>query len=414
MRVGIVCPYSFDVPGGVQYHVRDLAEYLLAANHEVSVLAPAEEGTTLPPYVVSSGRAVPVRYNGSVARLNFGVVTASRVSRWLAEGSFDVLHIHEPVTPSVAVLALWAAKGPIVATFHTSNLRSRAMQAAYPLLRPSLEKIDGRIAVSEDARRTVTSHLGGDAVVIPNGVSVATFGAATPTPAWQGSAMAPTIGFLGRLDEPRKGLPVLAAAMDRVLERLPGVRLLIAGPGSIAEARARMSPRVDAASTFLGVVTDVEKASFLSSLDLYIAPQTGGESFGIVLVEAMAAGAPVLASDLPAFTRVLSLGSVTAGRHFPVENAAALADEIVALLADTRTRAQLRALGLRRAADFDWSVVAADVLAVYETVTHATVPHGTTTHGTTTHGTMTHGATTHGTTTHGAETQPGEDGTWRR
>ena len=240
MRVGIVCPYSFDVPGGVQYHVRDLAEYLLAANHEVSVLAPAEEGTTLPPYVVSSGRAVPVRYNGSVARLNFGVVTASRVSRWLAEGSFDVLHIHEPVTPSVAVLALWAAKGPIVATFHTSNLRSRAMQAAYPLLRPSLEKIDGRIAVSEDARRTVTSHLGGDAVVIPNGVSVATFGSATPTPAWQGSAMAPTIGFLGRLDEPRKGLPVLAAAMDRVLERVPGVRLLIAGPGSVAEARHRL------------------------------------------------------------------------------------------------------------------------------------------------------------------------------
>ena len=138
MRVGIVCPYSFDVPGGVQYHVRDLAEYLLAANHEVSVLAPAEEGTTLPPYVVSSGRAVPVRYNGSVARLNFGVVTASRVSRWLADGSFDVLHIHEPVTPSVAVLALWAAKGPIVATFHTSNLRSLAMQAAYPLRRPSL------------------------------------------------------------------------------------------------------------------------------------------------------------------------------------------------------------------------------------------------------------------------------------
>ena len=130
------------------------------------------------------------------------------------------------------------------------------------------------------------------------------------------------------------------------------------------------------------------------SLDLYIAPQTGGESFGIVLVEAMAAGAPVLASDLPAFTRVLSLGSVTAGRHFPVENAAALADEIVALLADARTRAQLRALGLRRAADFDWSVVAADVLAVYETVTHATVPYRT--------------------TTHGAETQPGEGGTWRR
>ena len=117
------------------------------------------------------------------------------------------------------MLALWAAEGPIVATFHTSNLRSRAMQAAYPLLRPSLEKIAGRIAVSEDARRTVTTHLGGDAVVIPNGVNVDRFAAAPPRPQWQGTDGAPTIAFLGRIDEPRKGLPVLAAAMPEVLAK---------------------------------------------------------------------------------------------------------------------------------------------------------------------------------------------------
>ena len=172
MRIGIVCPYSFDVPGGVQFHVRDLAEHFLGQGHHASVLAPADEDTPLPDYVESVGRAVPVRYNGSVARLNFGPLTAARVGRWLEAGDFDVVHIHEPVTPSIALLALWSAEGPVVATFHTSNLRSRAMQAAYPLLRPSLEKINGRIAVSEDARRTVTTHLGGDAVVIPNGVKV--------------------------------------------------------------------------------------------------------------------------------------------------------------------------------------------------------------------------------------------------
>jgi phosphatidylinositol alpha-mannosyltransferase len=121
MKVGIVCPYSFDVPGGVQIHVRDLAEYLLARGHGVSVLAPADDDTPIPAYVESAGRAVPVPYNGSVARVSFGPVTAARVHRWLDEGSFDVLHLHEPVTPSLSVLALWHATGPIVATFHTAS-----------------------------------------------------------------------------------------------------------------------------------------------------------------------------------------------------------------------------------------------------------------------------------------------------
>ena len=144
MRVGMVCPYSFDVPGGVQFHVRDLTEYLIGLGHEVQVLAPADDDLDLPAYLTSSGRAVPVRYNGSVARLTFGPVTSARATRWLEQGDFDVVHIHEPVTPSVSVLTLWATDAPVVATFHTSNLRSRAMQAAYPLLRPSLEKIVGR------------------------------------------------------------------------------------------------------------------------------------------------------------------------------------------------------------------------------------------------------------------------------
>ena len=231
MRIGIVSPYSFDVPGGVQLHVRDLAEYFISQGHHVSVLAPADDDTPLPDYVVSSGRAVPVRYNGSVARLSFGPLTAARVGRWVEAGRFDVVHIHEPVAPSVSVLALWAVDGPIVATFHTSNLRSRAMQAAYPLLRPSLEKISARIAVSEDARRTVTTHLGGDAVVIPNGVFVERFASAEHRPDWEGTPERPTIAFLGRMEEPRKGMPLLAQALPEIVREIPGVRVLIAGPG---------------------------------------------------------------------------------------------------------------------------------------------------------------------------------------
>lgn len=372
MRIGLVSPYSFDVPGGVQFHIRDLAEYLIAHGHHASVLAPADEGTVLPSYVVPAGRAVPIRYNGSTARLLFGPVAAARVGRWLDEGDFDVVHIHEPLAPSLSILALWAATSPVVATFHTSNVRSRVMQAAYPLLRPSLEKIHGRIAVSEDARRTVTTHIGGDAVVIPNGVDTRAFAQATRDPRWTGAPGRPTLVFLGRIDEPRKGLQVLAAAMPAILDEVPGARLLVVGPGSLDAARARLTERVLAATEFLGALSDEDKAAVLASADLYVAPHTGGESFGIVLVEAMAAGAPVLASDLAAFQRVLDGGrSGMAGATFANERPEDLAARAVELLRDPARLRALSELGQERARVFDWQVVAKEILAVYETVLDA-------------------------------------------
>lgn len=366
MRIGIVCPYSFDVPGGVQFHVRDLAEHFIGQGDEVSVIAPADSDTELPDYVVSAGRATAVRYNGSVARLNFGPVTAGKVGRWLDQGRFDVLHLHEPVTPSVSVLALMAADGPIVATFHTSMLRSRTMQTAYPIIRPSLEKIAGRIAVSEDARRTVTTHVGGDAVVIPNGVYVDRFASARRNPAWCGTPTRPTIAFLGRMGEPRKGLPVLAAALPAVLAEVPGLRVLVAGPGDERDVSADWAPEVRGAVEFLGAVSDEDKASLLASADVYIAPNTGGESFGIILIEAMSAGACVLASDLSAFSRVLDGG--VAGAMFRNEEPAHLAETLVGLLREPSRRAELARAGQARARSFDWSVVAEQIRAVYETV----------------------------------------------
>ncbi|MGW3241132.1 glycosyltransferase family 4 protein [Streptomyces sp. NPDC001070] len=363
MRIGIVSPYSWDVPGGVQFHIRDLAEHLIALGHQVSVLAPADDDTPLPPYVVSSGRAVPVPYNGSVARLNFGFLSAARVRRWLHEGAFDVIHVHEPSSPSLGLLTCWAAQGPIVATFHTSNPRSRAMIAAYPILQAALEKISARIAVSEYARRTLVEHLGGDAVVIPNGVDVGFFARAEPKAEWQGQ----TIGFIGRIDEPRKGLPVLMKALPKILAERPRTRLLVAGRGDEAEAVEDLPREMRDRVEFLGMVSDEDKARLLRSVDLYVAPNTGGESFGIILVEAMSAGAPVLASDLDAFRQVLDGGA--AGELFPNEDPDALAVSAVRLLGDAERRAELRELGSRHVRRFDWSVVAADILAVYETVT---------------------------------------------
>jgi len=367
VRIGIVCPYSFELPGGVQYHVRDLAEVFLGKGHHVSVLAPAVDETVLPDYMVSAGRAIGVPWNGSVARLNFGPVAAAKVNRWLEAGEFDLIHVHEPFTPSVAVLALWAAEGPIAATFHSSTLRSRTYQAANPIIRTSMEKITGRIAVSEDARRTVSTHVGGDAVVIPNGVFVDRFSTAPPHPDWAGTPERPTIAFLGRMEEPRKGLPVLAAALPRILDRLPGLRVLVAGPGDPAEVAAAMEPRVAAACEFLGAVSDGDKARLLRSVDLYVAPNTGGESFGIILIEAMSACAPVLASDLPAFVRVLDGGG--AGATFINEDPADLAARLLELLGDPQRRRELAERGRRRADRFDWSIVAGDVMAVYETIT---------------------------------------------
>jgi phosphatidylinositol alpha-mannosyltransferase len=243
------------------------------------------------------------------------------------------------------------------------------MTAAYPILQPALEKIRARIAVSEYARRTLVEHLGGDAVVIPNGVDVSFFAGAEPDPRWCGGApdgRPGTLGFIGRINEPRKGLPTLLAAIPKILAARPGVRLLVAGRGDEAEALEGVPPEVRRQVEFLGMVSDKEKARLLRSVDLYVAPNTGGESFGIILVEAMSAGAPVLASDLDAFRQVLDGGS--AGELFPVEDADALADAAVRLLGDPQRLAELRESASRHVRRFDWETVGADILGVYETV----------------------------------------------
>src|SRR5215469_15640286 len=180
MRIGMACPYDWDVAGGVQEHIRGLSDALLDLRHDVCVISPAVDESLLPDHFVSAGRAVPVPYNGSVARLSFGVLSASRVRRWLRDGEFDLLHVHEPTAPSLSLLACWVADGPIVATIHSAMPRSRVLHAAGPILASALEKISGRIAVAEAARNTLVEHMGGDAVLIPNGVNVRRYEKAEP------------------------------------------------------------------------------------------------------------------------------------------------------------------------------------------------------------------------------------------
>ncbi len=367
MRIGIVCPYTWDVPGGVQAHVRDLAEALIAGGHHVSVIAPAADDAPLPPYVVPAGRAVPVPYNGAVARLAFGFLSASRVRKWVREGRFDVLHVHEPQVPSLGLLACWVARGPIVATWHSSIPRSRMLAVGAPMLQSALEKITGRIVVSEAARKTLVEHLGGDAVIIPNGVTVDRYAHGEPLPGWRDKGE--VIGFLGRIDEPRKGLPVLLDAFAMLAPERPRLHLLIAGPGDGDEVRERVPAEYRDRVALLGMVSEEDKVRAYHSVDVFCAPNLGGESFGIVLAEAMSAGAPILASDIPAFRRVLGEGQ--AGALFETGNPASLAREAARLLDDPGRRAKLSdeaRIAVRR---YDWSTVARDVLRVYETVTAA-------------------------------------------
>lgn len=364
MRLGLVSPYSWSAMGGVQAHIRDFADQVRARGHDVSILAPADDEDELPEGVVWGGRPIALPYNGSVARLSFGPVTAGRVRRWLSWGEFDIVHVHQPDSPSLSILAVWAAEEPLVGTWHMATDRSRVLTGFSGILRPSLEKISARIAVSEAARTTLVSHLGGDPVLIPNGVNVGTYASAHPLPDLR--AEAGTVSFLGRLDEPRKGLPVLLDAWPAIIDRRPGARLLVAGPGDVAEARSLLPETARESVTFLGRISDADKAAMLVSSDLYVGPHTGGESFGIVLVEAMAAGAVVVASDLPAFRDVLDDGAT--GRLFPTGDSDALADAVVELLRDPAQRQRLRASASRAVPRYDWGTVTEQVLEVYDLV----------------------------------------------
>ena len=360
LKIGIVCPYSWDTPGGVQNHIRDLAEYLIQAGHQVSVLAPVMDEEKLPDYVVSAGKPISIPYNGAVARVLFGPVAFSRVRQWISNGEFDLLHLHEPAIPSISLLACWAAEGPMVGTFHAAAKRQKIIFAIGPILEPAIEKLSARIAVSEAARLTLTDHLDTDAIVIPNGIYASRYHNGIPDKKWQGN----TIGFIGRFEEPRKGLSVLLAALPVIARFAPDVKVFVAGPGDPTDVEKSIDPQLRHRFEFLGKISEQEKANFMSSVSIYVAPNTGGESFGIILAEALAGGACVVASDIPAFDDLLGQGQF--GALFKSEDSTDLAKVIIDLLRDEKKRSELATAGRARGQSFDWEIVAQQIYSVYE------------------------------------------------
>ncbi len=360
LKIGIVCPYSWDTPGGVQNHIRDLAEFLIAAGHDVSVLAPAIDENKLPDYVVNAGKPISIPYNGAVARVLFGPVAFARVRQWISQGDFDLLHLHEPAIPSISLLACWAADGPMVGTFHAAAKRQKIIFAIGPILEPAIEKLSARIAVSEAARLTLTDHLDTDAVIIPNGIYANRYTEGKRIEKWSGN----TIGFIGRFEEPRKGLSVLVDALPVISRFAPDVKVLVAGPGDPADVIENIDPQMRQRFEFLGKISEDEKADFMSSVAVYVAPNTGGESFGIILAEALAGGACVVASDIPAFDDLLGQGEF--GALFESESSTELAKVVIDLLRDESKRKELSSRGKERAKLFDWTVVAQQIYSVYE------------------------------------------------
>jgi phosphatidylinositol alpha-mannosyltransferase len=362
LKIGIVCPYGWDTPGGVQIHIKELTQWLIAKGHEVSVLAPVTtEDENIEPWVVSAGRPISIPYNGAVAKVIFGPLASSRVKQWISAGEFDLLHLHEPAIPSLSLLAGWAGDGPMIATFHAAANSQKVANAIGTMLDPLIERITAKIAVSEIARDTLKDRFQTEAVVIPNGIDTNKFSGIGRRSEW---ALPNTLGFIGRFDEPRKGLSVLLEAIPKIVDEIPNLRILIAGPGDSADFSKQVSPKIRDRVTFLGRISEIEKAQFFKSISLYIAPNTGGESFGIILAEAMAAGSAIVASDLPAFETLLENGK--SGEIFASQDPSALASSVIALLKNNQRREELAKAGLARSQIFDWNTVGEQILSVYE------------------------------------------------
>ncbi|WP_336923198.1 glycosyltransferase family 4 protein [Aquipuribacter sp. SD81] len=355
LAVGLLCPYDLDVPGGVREQVLGLAGALAARGHRVEVLGPrsgpgAVAGVAEGVAVRDAGRVVAVPTNGSTARLAVGPAARAEAADWAADGGFDVVHVHEPVPPGIGHSALrrlaraGGSRPAVAATVHVSIApgpagRSRALRGAARHVGAVLRGVDVLSAVSEHARRTVVDHLGRSALVVPNGVDVGGW-ARTP----RQRAGPPTAVVVGRADEPRKGVDVLLAAWPGVRSRVPGARLVVVGP------RGGAAGGLPPGASAVGAVGEGEKRRLVAGADVLVAPHRGGESFGLVLVEAMSVGTAVVASDLPAFRDVLA----GTGTLVPPGEPGALADAVVRVL--LRGPARDRAAATR-ARDFDWPVV---------------------------------------------------------
>jgi phosphatidylinositol alpha-mannosyltransferase len=352
LRIGLVCPYSLSIPGGVQSQVLGLARELRRQGHEARVLGPCD-GPPPASFVTPLGDSLPTAANGSIAPLAPDAAAALRTIRALNDEQFDVLHLHEPLVPGPSVTTLTVHPAPIVATFHAAG-RSSSYRMFRPVLQHMLERVERRVVVSKDALALVQEHLGGHYEVLFNGVETSLIRAVAPFPRTR-----PAIFFIGRHEE-RKGLGVLLSALSRMGS---DVECWVAGDGPDT-ARLMAAHDHDPRITWLGRISEDDKLARLRGASVFCAPSLHGESFGVVLAEAMAAGTPVVASALPGYRNVATDGvdAVLVAPGDPDALAAALSR----VINDTELASRLVTAGNERADDFAMSKLAAHYIAIYD------------------------------------------------
>jgi phosphatidylinositol alpha-mannosyltransferase len=360
LRIALFAPYDLARAGGVTNQIRSQARALRQLGHTVHVFGPSsgpvEEGE------LALCRSVSLTVSGTESGLGLNPFSARAVARALRTGAFDIVHVHEPLTPLVPWLAVRLARTPVVGTFHVHREHGHLFYPrARPLLTPIIRRLAYRIAVSDAARRTVADHFPGDYDIVPNGIDVDRFRAERPRPALVAPGRLHVL-YVGRL-EPRKGVDVLVRAMGVVRQRLPQARLLVVGDGPERAMLTTLAREMGIDAVFAGRVDDDDLPAYFQWSDIVASPALGGESFGIVLLEAMACGVPIVASRIDGY--VGFAGHVGAGPLVPPGDVAALADALLSLLTDDDRRREAGTRGATAARQYDWPVLAARLVAIY-------------------------------------------------
>jgi phosphatidylinositol alpha-mannosyltransferase len=372
MKIALVTPYDYPYPGGVTEHIRHLDRELRRLGHDTRILAASTaEADTLPAHVIRlPGEVLPLPINGSTARLVLTPGLNRRVEEILRDERFDIIHFHEPEAPLLSWTVLSHSTSVNVGTFHAYVQDVELQKAALPLLKYVWHQLDGRILVSPALAPAFASLAGtppgGTYRIIPNGIDMARYSSTGIDPIAGFDDGRPNILFVGR-PEPRKGLPVLLEALPLIQRQVPGTRLLVVGaiPG---EDRVRLEQAIQERCLqdvhLVGRISDQDLPRYYRTATVFAAPSLGGESFGIILLEAMAAGLPVVASRIPGYQSVMQDGKT--GLFVPAGDEKSLAQTLASLLQDGERRAGLSTQGQAAARLYDWKRVAPQVLAYYE------------------------------------------------
>ncbi|MBI1802351.1 MAG: glycosyltransferase family 4 protein [Chloroflexi bacterium] len=367
LKIALVSPYDHSVAGGVRSHIVGLDKEFRAQGHTVKILAPASDEANLAPNVICvSDHVVPVGVSGSKARITLSLSVWRTVKRILREEQFDVVHIHEPLMPTLPIFVLRHSRSVTIGTFHAYRESYFGYNYTKVILRRLMHRLDARAVVSPAVLPYVTQYFPGHYEIVPNGIDIEKFGAADIPPLKKFMDGKLNILFVGRLDK-RKGFRNLLQAFHDIKQQVPEARLIVAGAYSKDDKEeyvrtTRQSGLRDV--KFVGYIPSDELPSYYRTAHVFCAPSTGFESFGLVLLEAMAAGAPLVASDIPGYRSVVHDGQE--GLLVPPENEPALASAIVRLLKDEPLRRQMSEAGRRTAAQYSWTHVAQCTLDLYE------------------------------------------------